>query len=153
MKSGILFGALALLSNLTMGIFNIHICAPVIGVVWGVAAGIASVVWTQEIEGNFSAARIGAKAGAMAGVGAFIGLAVGMTIGFSMMGGQETTLELTRTFADEQGFDLPDSADMQELARYSLVVATCCFGLVSIAVMSVTGAIGAYLYDSAQSES
>ena len=153
MRSGIIFGALAFFTNLAMGILALNICAPIFGVIWGVAAGIAGIAWTEANGEPKSAAGIGAKAGAIAGVGAFLGLAVGMTLWFSVMGGQETSLDLTRTFADEQGLDLPDSAYMQELARYSLVVATCCFGLVSIAVLSVTGAIGAYFYDSAQRES
>jgi hypothetical protein len=152
MKSGIIFGALAFFTNLAMGMLALNICTPIFGVIWGVAAGIAGIAWTHTIGEPKSAAGIGAKAGAIAGVGAFLGLAVGMTIWFSVMGGQETSLDLTRTFADEQGLDLPDSDYMQELARYSLVVATCCFGLVSVGVLSVTGAIGAYFYDSAQGE-
>jgi len=152
-RAGLIFGALAFFSNLTMGLFALNICAPFFGVIWGVAAGIASVSWSESAGEDSSSAALGARAGALAGVGAFLGLAVGMTIWFSMMGGQETSIDLTRTFANEQGLDLPDSTYMQELARYSLVLATCCFGLVSVGVLAATGAIGAYFYDSSQNKS
>lgn len=152
-RAGLIFGVLAFFSNLAMGILALNICAPFFGVVWGVAAGIASVSWTESIGEGGSAAAIGARAGALAGVGAFLGLAVGMTIWFSVMGGQETSIDLTRTFANEQGLQLPNSGDMKYLARYSLVAATCCFGLVSVGVLAATGAIGAYFYDTSQGKS
>jgi hypothetical protein len=143
---------LAFFSNVAIGMLGLNILAPILGVLWGVAAGIASVNWTDTSAEERSASGIGAKAGAIAGVGAFLGLAVGMTIWFSMMGGQETSIDLTQTFADEQGLELPSSVYMQELSRYSLVVATCCFGAVSVAVLSATGAVGAHFYDLSQNE-
>lgn len=151
-RAGLIFGALAFFSNVAVGMIGLNILAPILGVIWGVAAGIASINWTDKIEEEKSAGGIGAKAGAIAGVGAFLGLAVGMTIWFSIMGGQETSIDLTKTFADEQGLELPSGDYMQELSRYSLVVATCCFGAVSVAVLSATGAIGAYFYDSSQND-
>ena len=151
-RAGLIFGALAFFSNVAVGTIGLNILAPILGVIWGVAAGIASINWTDKIEEEKSAGGIGAKAGAIAGVGAFLGLAVGMTIWFSIMGGQETSIDLTKTFADEQGLELPSGDYMQELSRYSLVVATCCFGAVSVAVLSATGAVGAYFYDSSQDD-
>jgi hypothetical protein len=152
LRAGLIFGALAFFSNVAVGMLGLNILAPLLGVIWGVAAGIASINWTETIAEDRSASGIGARAGAIAGVGAFLGLAVGMTIWFSIMGGQETSIDLTQTFADEQGLELPSSAYMQELSRYSLVVATCCFGAVSVAVLSATGAVGAYFYDASQNE-
>jgi hypothetical protein len=151
-RAGLIFGVLAFFSNVALGIFALNIFTPILGVFWGVGAGIASISWNEDSGLERSASAIGARAGAIAGVGAFLGLAVGMTIWFSIMGGQETSLDLTRTYADEQGLELPGSSYMQDLARYSLVVATCCFGAVSIGVLAATGAIGAHFYDSSQRE-
>jgi hypothetical protein len=151
-RAGLIFGALALVSNLLLGIMALYVFAPILNVIWGLAAGIYAEKWsTSDIIDTPSI--LGTKAGAIAGVGALVGLALGMTIWFSMLGGRELSIDLTRTITSEQGLELPSNAVMQELARYSLVSLTCCFGVLSILILAAAGRIGARLAHSSQNRS
>ena len=147
-RAGLLFGSLAFFSNLGVGMLALYICAPFLGVIWGVAAGIACISWSEHDVSGRAAAAIGAKAGAIAGVAAFLGLAVGMTIWFSLMGGQEMSVDLARLVAESQGIESFTQEDIGFLARYNLVGTTCCLGTMSIGVLSSCAAIGAYFYSS-----
>jgi len=75
-----------------------------------------------------------------------------MTIWFSAMGGRESSIDMTSVFAEQQGLELPNIGSMQELARYSLVVATSCIGAITVACLSAAGAVGAHFFNSSQND-
>lgn len=152
MRAGIVFGALSFISNLLIGLFGNSICAPLFGVIWGVGAGIYSVIWTEDSESTSTAAAAGAKAGAITGVGAFLGLAIGLTIWFNMMGGQQEIIDLAVIFAENQDLELTELTTTEDFARLTLLVTTGCFGLLSLALLASTAAIGAHFYDSSKRE-
>ena len=146
MRSGLLFGAINFLVNLGLGVL-LPLCAPFCAVVWGIGAGILSVVWSGP-ERTQSPAQMGATAGAIAGIGATLGLIIGTVLQYTLLGGQERAAELSR----ELGLPVANPGDPGFAAGQWIgtVGVSCCLGLTNLAVLAGIGAASAHVYASSQ---
>jgi hypothetical protein len=142
MRSGLVVGLLSFLSNLAMGII-FPICAPLCGLIWGAAAGVLSVVWSEPEKGGQSPAQQGATAGAIAGIGGILGLVIGGVLNYTVLGGQEASIELSRQFGLPADPNDPAYATGQWLGVLGM---SCCVGLLNLGVQAGAGAAGAHLY-------
>ena len=151
-RSGLLFGVFAFFSNLGLGVL-FAFCTPLCGIVWGIGAGIAAVVWSDDPGGPTSPARDGAIAGAIAGVGALLGVVIGMFLLFVFLGGQQAATQATYDLYEQFGLDMPVTEINSSLQWFSVSIAACCLGLLNVAVLAGAGAVSAAVYGARRGES
>lgn len=150
-KSGLLFGVFAFFSNLGLGVL-LAICTPLCSIVWGIGAGIATIVWSDRTEEITSPARDGAIAGAIAGVGALAGVVIGLILQFAVLGGQQAAMALSTDFYDQFGIDVPATEIDSSMQWIGLSLTACCLGLLNIVLLAGAGAAAAAVYNSTRAE-
>ena len=146
-RSGLLFSLFAFFSSLGLGVL-FPLCTPLCGLVWGIGAGLAAVIWSDPENDESVPARDGAFAGALAGLGALLGLGLGMLLSFSVLGGQQMANELSVELSSELGFNVMPSEYDSTFQWVSVTSVACCLGLANLAIMASTGAGGAVVYAS-----
>jgi hypothetical protein len=149
-RSGLLFGVFAFFSSLGLGIL-FPLCAPLCGVVWGIGAGLAAVVWSDPANPDTVSARDGAIAGSISGVGALLGLFIGVILSFAFLGGDQMADEFAAGLSSELGYDMVPADFDSTLQWVGATTSACCLGLVNLAIMASAGAGGAAIYASRNS--
>jgi hypothetical protein len=141
LKSGLIFGGVALVLIGLTGVVNFQLCAPCLALFIGAGAGYVGGLFDKPAGAAGASAKVGAGAGAMAGVGGLLGNLGGGLIG-SVMLGPAAANQFARQFG------LPTASGPGSAAGYygGAVAASCCFGLFDIALMAGLGALGGMLW-------
>lgn len=139
LKSGLIFGGvMAVLGTIFGALFPL--CASCLALFAGAGAGYLSGVFDQPADQG-SSAKSGAGAGAIGGAGALIGHVLG-GMGLAIVRGPQSGADLMRQFG------VPvDTSPAGNTGFYAgSFIASCCFGLVAVALMVGLGALGGLLW-------
>jgi hypothetical protein len=140
-KSALIFGLVSFLTIIGGGLFISPLCTPCIATFVGAIAGYLAGVFDKPLEKS-AAVKGGALAGLLAGIGAILGQIMGAVIN-GVTVGPEGVADLMRRFGVNTG-----GADLTLTYWLTLVVSTICFGLLNIALMAGTGALGGLVWNS-----
>jgi len=138
LKSGLIFGAVALVLAGITGVINFQLCAPCLALFMGAGAGYVAGMFDKPAGGTGASAKVGAGAGAIGGVGALFGHLGGGLVGAAITG-PEQAADLARQLG------LPASSDPAGFWA-GAIGASCCFGLLDVALMAGLGALGGLLW-------
>lgn len=138
-KSGLILGLVALVVAVGGTVIS-PLCTPCLVLFVGAIAGYLAGVFDKPTE-KASAVKSGALAGLLASIGAILGQIGGSVIN-GIVVGPEGAMNLVRQLGFSAG-----GADMSSVYWISLVISTLCFGLLNIALMAGTGALGGLLWN------
>ena len=144
-KSGLIFGAVALMLIGITGVINFQLCAPCLALFMGVGAGYVAGMFDKPMGGTGGSTKAGAGAGAIGGIGALFGHMGGGLVGALRIGPEQAmaqAAELARTL----GLSVPLTG-VDPVSYYGSTLGfSCCFGLFEIALMAGLGALGGLLW-------
>jgi hypothetical protein len=139
LKSGLIVGAAMLVLGTTFG-FLFPLCVSCLAVFAGVGAGYLAGIFDKPTDQG-SSAKSGAGAGAIGGAGALLGQVIG-GMGAAAIQGPQAGAEILR----QLGVPVDTAAASPAGFYAGAFLTTCCFGLVSIAIMAGLGALGGFLW-------
>ena len=139
LKSGLIVGAVMLVLGTTFG-FLFPLCVSCLAIFAGVGAGYLAGVFDKPADQG-TAAKSGASAGAIGGGGALLGHLIGGMAAVAIQGPQAGA-EIMRQLG------LPTDTSPAGTAGFygGAFISTCCFGLVSVALMAGLGALGGFIW-------
>lgn len=137
-KSGLIFGAIALIFILGTAVVIAPFCAPCLGIVFGLIAGYLAGVFDKPVDSG-SSIRKGAGAGAIAGAIGLIGGFIGAAINGVLLNPANV-----QSFAELLGIN-NFSFTQAEIWASQLGFAFC-IGLFDIAWMALLGLVGGALW-------
>lgn len=145
LKSGLIFGAVALVLVGITGAINFQLCAPCLALFMGAGAGYVAGMLDKPAGGTGASAKVGAAAGAIGGVGALFGHLGGGLVG-ALRIGPERAMSQAAELARTLGLSVP-LTDVDPVSYYGSTLGfSCCFGLFEIALMAGLGALGGLLW-------
>ncbi|MBN1219874.1 MAG: hypothetical protein JXM69_13175 [Anaerolineae bacterium] len=138
-QAGLIVGVITVVFILGFTLIS-PFCTPCVAIFMGLGAGFLAGVFDKPLD-NSGSAKSGAAAGAIGGVGAIIGQMIGTAVN-GLMVGSEGAADIV------QQLGLPvDSAAGFDMGYWGgLIGSACCFGLLAIALMAGTGALGGLLW-------
>ncbi|MEW6239311.1 MAG: hypothetical protein AB1564_00685 [Chloroflexota bacterium] len=137
-KSGLIMAAIALVLAIGGTVVS-PLCTPCLVLFLGAGAGYLAGVFDKPVEKS-AATKSGALAGLIGGVGALLGQVGGSIINGVMVGPQGTAQLLRQMGLPSTG------GDTVSIYWISLILSTVCFGLLDLALMAGTGALGGMLW-------
>ncbi len=141
LKAGLIVGAVMLVLGITFG-FLFPLCVACLAIFAGVGAGYLAGVFDKPADQG-SAAKSGASAGAIGGAGALIGQVIGGVASAAIQGPQAGA-EIMRQLGVP--VDTPTAGAGTAGFYIGAFLSTCCFGLVSLALMAGLGALGGFIW-------
>ncbi len=137
-KSGLIMAVVAMVLAIGGTVIS-PLCTPCLVLFLGAGAGYLAGVFDKPVEKS-AATKSGALAGLIGGVGALLGQAGGSVVN-GIMVGPEGTAQLLRQMG------LPSAGgDTASIYWVSLILSTVCLGLLDLALMAGTGALGGMLW-------
>jgi hypothetical protein len=139
LKSGLIFGAIALLLSAGAALLS-PLCVPCLALFLGLGAGYVAGVFDKPAD-NGASTKSGALSGVISGLGALLGQLIGAAINGSMVGPERAASIL-------QQFGLPTGNGAGFGPGYwaGLFASGCCLGILDIALMAGLGALGGVLW-------
>ncbi len=138
LRAGLIVGAVSIAIAVCGSLLS-PFCVPCLALFAGLGAGyLAGVFDETKLPAQNDAIKVGAQAGAIAGVGAILGQVLGAVANVIIVGPQGAQ-DVARQLGLPSNFDANTYYAVQ-------AVMTCCLGLLNVALMAGTGALGGVLW-------